>query len=215
MNFNKNIAALAICLAMFSPIKSNDSEEINKLTGIEEAIATEVAEEAVELAIQEATTVVNSPEGQALENEAVQAVNSTPVQEVVNNVEQVIEAINSTITVSTDEASALIADFNNNLTHGNKFTINNMEFVVDATRVMNAAEENVIETILSYIIDSAISTVSQIMTTIPTQAPVTTQAISQQAATALLEQVANGLVAGSQFSLNGTSYVVEATSTNN
>ena len=229
MNFNKNIVAFAICLAMFSPIKSNDSEEVQNLIG-----------EAVNEVMQEAATAINSLESQtidldaieqniinaeqAVENIVTQVVNSAPVQEIVTEIEEVAQIIETFITVSMSDASTLIENFNNNLAHGHKFSINNMQFVVDSTRKINAAEESMIESMISYIINSAITTIAQIVeaasstistqTTVPAQitaAESTVQIISQQAAITLLQQLANNLVAGTKFTLNGTNYVIEAT----
>ena len=184
MKFNKNIFTFAMSLAIFSPIVSNESSEENvtKLTGIEESIAVDVIEEAV-------TAIASNP-----------------------SVEQAATTTETTVTheVSELEASTIIQEFTVNLTDGHKFTIEKVSFIIDTTRTINAAEQSIIEAIGSDLIDSAISTVANVIETAHTTATATP--VSQTAAVTLLQLFTSNLAAGNNFTLNGVSYTVQAAS---
>lgn len=65
MKFNKNIVAFTICLAMYSPIKGEEStEEANRLSDKQEMIISEVASTAVGAVITAVANAIQSAQHQ-------------------------------------------------------------------------------------------------------------------------------------------------------
>jgi hypothetical protein len=180
MKTNKNIITLASCLAIFTPIICHEPiDKTNKLTGIEETIIIDIAEEVI-------TALESNPKIEQL---------ITATENIINNI------------ISPEEASDLIQVFIEDLTNNHKFTIYNKSFIVDTTRTMSPAEESIASEIIDSAIAAIANAIETAPTATTTH--VVTTSISQQAAVILLQQFTNNLVAGNHFELNGTSYIIQ------
>lgn len=260
MDFNKNILALAICLAMFSPIQSSDSDNTETTVTTTPVVVTTSTDDTTDttpatpveqpltvaqpVALEVPYIIPNSvpedlqieaeidaeiiAEAQDFQNEEDNIVedptlpptdNSNTTQPSLNTAEtitiQVINNIYATIysQISNNDAAALIQAFISDLSNGKYFEIKGIKFVVDEIRVITPGEISIIEAIGSDLVDSAISQFEKPVSTTPATPVTTSQILSQEAAVILLENFANTLTDGAQFTLNGIAYVVEDSTT--
>lgn len=115
---------------------------------------------------------------------------------------QVIEKTSQSI--STKDASILLQKAANNLVDGNQFKIDNTIYSVtqDTDKRISQENENLLISIMTQVINSAITTIAGEIQSMQTNI------ISKEEAVAILDACANSLVDGSQFELNDTTYTI-------
>ncbi len=108
--------------------------------------------------------------------------------------------------ISDEEAYYIIKSFAETIVDGNTFTVHNRSFVLETTRALSPAQQAIITSILSDILNSAVATIADEI------AEYQHNPISQHDALVLLQTFANSLVPGSSFELNDVSYTVTSAS---
>jgi|GEM_PF-2952135 len=121
-----------------------------------------------------------------------------------SEVTQVTEALSQSI--STEDASMLLQNIANKLEDGNQFRIDNTIYSItqDTETRISQEGENILISIMTQVINAAISTVAGEIQSMQTNI------ISKEEAVSILEACANSLVDGSQFELNDTTYTIES-----
>lgn len=126
----------------------------------------------------------------------------------VENLEKLVTE-NVLSEISPTDAAQLLENFINNVSTEQSFVLNNTKYIVTEQTKINPVEITIIETIASQVIDSALTTASEIIETQVHAAPAVVQTISQQDVANLIEQFVNNLAAGTTFTINGTTYSVQ------
>lgn len=109
--------------------------------------------------------------------------------------------------VSAEDATDILQAFAATLHDNDTFNVYNQSFNVTTSRALNSAQQAIIESILSQVVNSAISTISEQIQSAQEHT------ISQQDAITLLQNYAQSLVPGAVFELNNTTYTVVANKT--